>query len=287
MKKILLPLFLVLCATVSADDVFTSYVTVDEIPDGSLYLPKFADTASVYFVYDWLHYCEGKTYRDTERGEQAKKDVDKTLSTILERFNGLLDVPVTEEGTPLTYAFLNKVETGIIWSCKKAKKAYARKRPFIQFNESSLIPEEEADNQEPESYPSSHSACGWGLALMLAELFPTNQEAILVQGYEYGQSRVIAGYHYQTDVDAGRLCASAGLARLHASDDFAEALKAAKAELKEKKTNSVSSVKASKVVKEEYYNTAGTRVSAQQKGVTIVKRIYADGTNETKKILIK
>lgn len=45
-----------------------------------------------------------------------------------------------------------------------------------------------------------------------------------------GQSRVICGYHFQSDVDAGRIVASAVVARLHANDDFNAQLAKAKVE---------------------------------------------------------
>lgn len=49
---------------------------------------------------------------------------------------------------------------------------------------------------------------------------PDRQDSILKRGYEMGQSRVICGYHFQSDVDAARLVASAVVARLHANDNF-------------------------------------------------------------------
>ena len=48
-----------------------------------------------------------------------------------------------------------------------------------------------------------------------------------------GQSRVICGYHFQSDVDAGRLVASAVVARLHADDNFMKQLNKAKKEFLE------------------------------------------------------
>ena len=48
-----------------------------------------------------------------------------------------------------------------------------------------------------------------------------------------GQSRVICGYHFQSDVDAGRLVASAVVARLHANDAFMIQLGKAKKEFAE------------------------------------------------------
>ena len=80
------------------------------------------------------------------------------------------------------------------------------------------------------SYPSGHSATGWCIALVLAEINPERQEAILKRGYEIGQSRVIAGYHYQSDVDVARLAGSAVVARLHADEKFQRQLAKAKKE---------------------------------------------------------
>ena len=52
----------------------------------------------------------------------------------------------------------------------------------------------------------------------------------MARGYMYGQSRVIAGYHWQSDVDAARLVASAAVARLHADKRFIKLMKKARRE---------------------------------------------------------
>ena len=65
---------------------------------------------------------------------------------------------------------------------------------------------------------------------MLAEINVDRQNEILKRGYEMGQSRVICGYHFQSDVDAARLVASAVVARLHANDAFMKQLEKAKKE---------------------------------------------------------
>ena len=80
-----------------------------------------------------------------------------------------------------------------------------------------------------------HTSAGWSVALILAEIYPEAQDAILARGYEYGQSRVIAGFHYQSDVDAGRLVGSATVARLHADPEFMAALNKAKQEVQKQK----------------------------------------------------
>lgn len=45
-----------------------------------------------------------------------------------------------------------------------------------------------------------------------------------------GQSRVICGYHFQSDVDAAHIVASAVVARLHANENFIKQLGKAKQE---------------------------------------------------------
>ena len=72
---------------------------------------------------------------------------------------------------------------------------------------------------------------------MLTELCPERAEQILKAGYEYGQSRVIAGYHYQSDVDVARMAASACVARLHADEAFQKQMAKVKKELEKQKKN--------------------------------------------------
>jgi len=70
-------------------------------------------------------------------------------------------------------------------------------------------------------------------------LNPDRQNAILKAGYEYGESRVIVGYHYQSDVDAARIASSAAFARLQSSEKYQKQLKKALKELKKLSTLNV------------------------------------------------
>ena len=58
------------------------------------------------------------------------------------------------------------------------------------------------------------------MALLLSEVNPAALDALMKLGYEWGQSRVILGYHWQSDVNASIALASACFARLHTSKDF-------------------------------------------------------------------
>ncbi|HHQ6626778.1 TPA: acid phosphatase, partial [Serratia fonticola] len=98
------------------------------------------------------------------------------------------------------------------------------------YHQATCRPEEESVLSTNGSYPSGHTSIGWATALVLAEINPARQGEILKRGYEMGQSRVICGYHWQSDVTAGRLVGAAIVARLHAEPTFVDQLQKAKAE---------------------------------------------------------
>lgn len=209
---------------------YPSFLETDSMPNAVNYLPAPPDTASVFYYNDWAKYNWGKSLRNTERGIQAKNDASLAMTDLMKDFEASFGLYVTEKETPEMYKLIYWALNDAINATQKAKKHFHRKRPYVQMNESSLIPEEDESHRQSGSYPSSHSAAGWAVALLLTEINPSNQDAILARGYEYGQSRIIAGYHYQSDVDAARVVASAAVARLHANADFNKQMEKAKKE---------------------------------------------------------
>ena len=241
MKKLIISLFLLtgLAAqaqtdsTSQANNVWPSFLS-GNLPDGTQYLPAPPAFGSDEFVGDMVRYHWGKSLRDTPRGEQARTDASLTLTNILHVFSEPFGMELKAEQMPELADLVSRVITDACAATSTAKHHFNRTRPFLYFNEGTLIPEEEASHHTP-SYPSSHSAAGWTVALVLTELNPERAEEILKAGYEYGQSRVIAGYHYQSDVDVARMAASACMARLHANEAFQKQLAKAKKELEKLK----------------------------------------------------
>jgi acid phosphatase (class A) len=81
------------------------------------------------------------------------------------------------------------------------------------------------------SYPSGHSAIGYGWGLILAELFPDRASRLVARGRAFGDSRRVCNVHWLSDVEEGRIAAAATVARLHADAYFRKDLDAARAEL--------------------------------------------------------
>jgi len=238
MKKIALCL-LVLTSLVSqaqTDSVQTqkqkwpSFLTKDQLPDATMYLPAPPASGSEWFVADMVWHQWGRSLRDTPRGIQARRDAEYSLDAVFSVFSAPFGVELSCEQMPELAYLVERIITDASLSVSKAKQHYNRQRPFLHFKEGTLIPEEEESHHTP-SYPSSHAAMGWTVALVLAELNPIRAEHILKAGYEYGESRIISGYHYRSDVDAARVAASACVARLHADSAFQKQMGKVKREL--------------------------------------------------------
>ncbi len=207
------------------------YLLQGQQPNSLYILPAPPEAGSILWLYDKEKYDWGKLKRDTERGEQAQRDAIVAADGVPKAFSEAFGITISEETTPEIFRLVTgmREDAGDL-ATREAKKHYDRKRPFSFFEEDTCLPEQQEELSSNGSYPSGHTSIGWATALVLAELNPDRQNEILKRGYEMGQSRVICGYHFQSDVDAGRLTGSAIVARLHADEGFMKQLEKAKKE---------------------------------------------------------
>ncbi|HRP12549.1 MAG TPA: phosphatase PAP2 family protein [Terricaulis sp.] len=143
-------------------------------------------------------------------------------------FQPVLGENFTAARLPRTAAVLTAATRAIGPAINAAKAAHPRTRPFA---ERIVIQCDDPGQDTTGSYPSGHGAGGWALALVLAELAPAHADAILQRGRDFGESRVICGYHFPSDIEAARLVAAGVIARLHADPAFRRDLDAARREM--------------------------------------------------------
>ena len=238
MKPFLVAVVLAVCCVTAQAQAPTPnelYFNKTELPDGLVFLPAPPDSASARFLYDISQYYWGKSRRqDTLRAQQAIRDVVTDVGEMAREFSPVFGMEISKEKTPAIFKVLNLGVVTMRLSASKLKTTYKRKRPYVVFYEPTLIPAEEEDTRNTGSYPSGHTLRGWGMALLLSEINPDAQNEILKKGYEWGESRVIAGYHWQSDTETSRLLASACYARLHTSEAFLKDMAAARKEFAEK-----------------------------------------------------
>lgn len=229
MKKVIFLFSLVFALTVYGQEA-QPYFNGEELPNALHYLPAPPKGNSAKFEYDKAQYFHGKKIRATERGEVARKDAEYSIRRMSQIFSKPFGIEISQENTPQIWKLLTDAAKTADLACDSAKMKYMRPRPYMVLNEPTLVPEDEEVLSHNGSYPSGHTTLGWTTALLLLEINPTMQDELLRVGFEYGQSRVIAGFHWQSDVDAGRLVASAALARMHTNKTFLKQLKKAQKE---------------------------------------------------------
>lgn len=202
-----------------------------QMPNAVYFLPAPPDTASAAFQYDKAQYRWGMEQRkDSMRLAIAVNDAIWSIDNICQIFSGVLGFEISEQNAPAIYRMLTLGLLTTDQAGKLPKNHYMRTRPYVFYNEPTIYPSDEAWLRTNGSYPSGHTILGWSAALLLTEMAPDKADTIMARGYMYGQSRVIAGYHWQSDVDAARLVASAAVARLHADKRFIKLMKKARRE---------------------------------------------------------
>ena len=262
-------------AQAQEEEKVDAYFTTAEMPDMLQFMPWYPDSTSVAFANDIARYYWGKEMRkDEARAAEAKRDAVYGLATILTEYEEAFGMKVTKEDTPEIYKVLLEGTATCDSICKLPKIKYARTRPFVLFNEHTLVPELEEELNPHKSHPSGHTLLGWSSALLMMEINPDRANEIMARGYRYGENRVVVGAHWQSDTDAARLAASVAYAKLHTSERFLEQMKKAREEFKAKMASEPSAVRQTRATQNEsaaIYDLSGKEVSTPRKGVYISK----------------
>ena len=175
-------------------------------------------------------YLETRKLVGSPRWNQAAKDNDLWTGGALERYACALGRPINQTALPKTYHLLQRVELDARTVGTPPKNHFNRTRPLIGDDLAVCIKREDWMRTNA-SYPSGHAMAGWAWGLVMAELAPAKASGLLEAGREIGDSRVICGVHYQSDVEAGRMLGAAMVAAEHANAQFQADVAAAKAEL--------------------------------------------------------
>lgn len=212
--------------------ILKGYLDEKELPNSLELVSPPPKEGSAAFALDQEIAAMYVASQDEARKEQAAKDAVLHFPEATEAFNIILNVPISEETTPNLYMILRRTLADAGLSTYAAKNHYQRERPFMVNNAPICTPEDEEGLRKDGSYPSGHTAIGWAWALILAEVFPDEADAILIRGKEFGISRNVCNVHWHSDVVAGRLMGAATVAKLHSNKQFLIDLEAAKKELK-------------------------------------------------------
>jgi len=206
------------------------YLQPEELPDSLALLPAPPAAGSTAMAADEDAYRATRALRTTPRWKQAAMDAELLFPEATGHFSCALGIAISAQATPHLNMLLRRVRMDASRATDKAKEHYSRSRPFMGTKDETCTPKEQA-RMKADSYPSGHSSIGWAWALVIAEAAPDRIDAILARGIAYGQSRVVCGVHWKSDLEAGRITGAATVSRLHSNPTFTAQVAEARKEI--------------------------------------------------------
>lgn len=207
------------------------YLDPKALPNSLALIPPPPAPGSAAFAHDEEVARSTFALRGTPRFALAESDFDLKLPILVNTYSCALNARITEENAPYLYTLLRRSFSDLALSTYAAKNYYKRTRPFMQNKEPMGVPEARGMLEKDPSYPSGHTALGWGFALILSEISPERDDELLARGRAFGESRNIVNHHWHSDVMWGGFMGAATVARLHADTTFRGDLEAARAEM--------------------------------------------------------
>lgn len=207
------------------------YLSEEATPNLLAILPPPPAGHSAAEAADRAVYNATRAFQGSPRWALATNDVADGGAALLEDYACVLGQRIDQASVPDLMRLLDRARIDIARATRAAKRRYRRLRPFVG-NDMPICVARTAELADSFSYPSGHSGQGWAYGLIMANLMPEKATQFLVRSRLYGESRVVCGVHWLSDVEAARTGASALIAVLLADPDFRTDLDRARADLK-------------------------------------------------------
>ncbi|AOX21055.1 acid phosphatase [Kozakia baliensis] len=205
-------------------------LTAEQLPDGRVLLASPPVTGSDAQMEDRRIYWQTRLLVGTDRWRLAQSDADLHPAHFVDNFSCAagfkLDLAQAPHLNALIQAFRKTEEARVV----EEKNYWRRPRPFLD-NNAPICVARSPDLMRSPAYPSGHTIAGYSMALILASLLPDRAAPILQRGRVIGESRVVCGVHWASDVHAGYQMASAFAVVGLANPAVRAELPSAKAEL--------------------------------------------------------
>src|SRR5690606_31408371 len=178
------------------------YLAREDVPDYKLFLAPPPAAGSALDNAEMQLYRDTRTLEGSPRWQLAAQDAEIGQRPLFRDFSCAVGMELDAVKTPTLARAIARASADLGAIIGPAKDHYAKPRPFTVEQGSTCVPVTESFAASG-SYPSGHASVGWLYALLLAEADPANADAILARGRVYGESRVVCGVHYASDVEGG------------------------------------------------------------------------------------
>lgn len=206
------------------------YLSDAAAPDTVKILPAPPRGQSAAETADKAAFTATRSLKGTPRWDLATTDVADGASAILDDFACVIGQRIDQTRAPALMTLLERSRLDITRALRGPKEHYRRIRPFVG-NDAEICVVRSAEIANAFSFPSSHATQAWTYASILAALMPEKATDFFLRARSYGESRVVCGLHWMTDIQAGRTTGSIVFAALQGDAGFRADLERARAEV--------------------------------------------------------
>jgi len=207
------------------------YLASDQVADSVRLLgPPPADGSGTK-TGDVATFRATRSLEGSPRWALAARDADYGPAPMMRAMSCAANIDLDPAAMPALFHLLSRAAVDAETSGHQAKAAFRRPRPFVENGGGTICVAAEDWLKKSYSYPSGHSTFSWTAGLILAQVAPDRSTAILSRARAYGESRVVCGVHYPSDIQAGRTVASALFSALQDNAVYRADLERARAEL--------------------------------------------------------
>lgn len=207
----------------AADDEAKPFATATDL-DLTMILPPPPPDNSAKTKEEIAEVLTLQVTRTPEMAARATADDEETVW----RFADVMGPQFTKENLPKLSAFFDRVVATEGAVVDPAKKVFHRPRPHMLSDLVKPI----VELSKSGAWPSGHTTLGTMMGIILGDMVPEKRTEIMARAWEYGNNRVVAGIHYPSDVEMGRISGSVIAATIMGHDDFKTEYEAAKSELR-------------------------------------------------------
>ncbi|WP_182356053.1 acid phosphatase [Komagataeibacter europaeus] len=200
------------------------------LPDGQIFLPPPPGPDTAQRAADASIFAATRVLEGTPRWKLAQADNRDTPAHMVSAFSCAAGFTLPPDHLPELVGLVTRIERRLTPAVHAQKMLWNRPRPFTEAELSTCIPLRASLRQDP-SYPSLHATLGWVTGLILSDILPERTAWIMQRARVFGESRVVCGVQWQSDVMAAWLNGGVLYSAMEQDEGFRQEMDAARAEV--------------------------------------------------------
>lgn len=209
---------------------YTAQAQQFTLPDGRAFLPPPPQAEEPAQQADLRAFEKTRGLKDKARWKLAQNDANLNPSRVIKDFSCAAGFALDPAKLPAMVNLLTSLAQPVEQDVSNEKDFWKRRRPFVGTNKDICTAHSDGlDNSY--AYPSGHTTWGWLTASILASALPDRATQIMQRGRIFGESRIVCGVHWKSDVQAGYMNGSAMFAALQEQPAFTQQMAKVRQEL--------------------------------------------------------